>query len=129
MSCADNKKPVFQIALFLTGGNNRNSEKYMITSAANKGIKNVMLLLSKAKERRKQKGGMKAVTMLMAACLVCGMGQKAEAAEYTYTLRLFAGAQGVLSDDVIQRITDTGAQVSIENGEISAERAPTWTGC
>ena len=27
----------------------------MITSAANKGIKNVMLLLSKAKERRKQK--------------------------------------------------------------------------
>ncbi len=89
-----------------------------IIAAAVSGLLLLLLAILGMKERRKQKGGMKAVTMLMAACLVCGMGQKAEAAEYTYTLRLFAGAQGVLSDDVIQRITDTGAQVSIENGEI-----------
>ncbi|HBA48529.1 MAG TPA: hypothetical protein DCZ91_12170 [Lachnospiraceae bacterium] len=90
----------------------------LVIAAAVSGLLLLLLAILGVRERRKQKGGMKTMTILMAACLVCGMGQKAEAAEYTYTLRLFAGAQGVLGDEVVQRITDAGAQISIENGEI-----------
>lgn len=90
----------------------------LVIAAAVSGLLLLLLAILGVRERRKQKGGMKTMAMLMAVCLVCGMGQKAEAAEYTYTLRLFAGAQGVLGDEVVQRITDAGAQISIENGEI-----------
>lgn len=100
----------------------RNMLPYFVAAAVS-GLLLLLLAVFGMKERKRQKAGGKAVAVIMALCLACGMSYPVEAAErgaegYTYTLRLFAGAQGTIGADVVQRITDSGAQVSIENGEV-----------
>lgn len=95
---------------------------YFVAAAAS-GLLLLLLALFGIRERKKQKGSGKAAALIMTLCLVWGMAFPAEAAEsgaggYTYTLRLYAGAQGTIGADVVQLITDSGAQVSIENGEV-----------
>lgn len=100
----------------------RNMLPYFIAAAVS-GLLLLLLAVFSLKERKKQKAAGKTAAVIMALCLACGMSFPAEAAEsgaegYTYTLRLFAGAQGTIGADVVQRITDSGAQVNIENGEV-----------
>ncbi len=73
----------------------------------------------KAKDKIKAKAGAKALGAGLALCMALGTAQPVSAAEdYTYTLRLFAGAQGTIDGSVIQRLTDAGATVSILDGEV-----------
>ncbi len=91
-----------------------------IMAAAVSGILLLFLAIFGVKERRKQKGAGKILTIVMALCLAGGMSRTVQASGegYTYTLRLYAGAQGAIDASVVQRLADAGAQVSIENGEV-----------
>ncbi|MCI9336127.1 MAG: hypothetical protein HFH93_01065 [Lachnospiraceae bacterium] len=91
-----------------------------IIAAGVSGVLFLLLAVFGLRERKKQKKGAKALGIALALCLSVGMSQPAEAssADYTYTLRLFAGAQGTIDSSVVQRLTDAGASVSVENGEV-----------
>ena len=95
---------------------------YIVTAGAS-GILLLLFAVISLKERRKRKDKGKAAVLVLAVCLALGQPWTAQASEsgaddYTYTLRLYAGVQGTLDASVIQRITDAGAQVSIEDGEV-----------
>lgn len=90
-----------------------------IAAAGVSGVLLLLLAIFGIKERKKQKKGVKAGILVLALCLAWGMAAPVQAAEdYTYTLRLYAGAQGAIDASVIQRLTDAGAQVSIQGGEV-----------
>lgn len=92
----------------------------LIAVAAVSGLLLLFLAIFGVKERRKQKGSAKTLAVVLALCLAGSMSHPVEAAgeSYTYTLRLFAGAQGTIDASVVQRLADAGAQVSVENGEV-----------
>ncbi len=90
-----------------------------IAAAGVSGILLLLLAIFGVKERRKAKSGAKAAALGLALCLAWSASCPSQAAEdYTYTLRLYAGAQGTIDASVIQRLTDTGARVSIQGGEV-----------
>lgn len=88
------------------------------------GISGVLFLVLailgvREQKKAKRKKGAKALGMALALCLAWGPPRQASAAEdYTYTLRLFAGAQGTIDSSVVQRLTDAGASVTIQDGEV-----------
>ena len=90
-----------------------------VAAAGVSGLLLLILAIIGIKERKKAEKGMKAMALCLALSLVRGMSVPAQAAEdYTYTLRLFAGAQGTIDASVVQRLSDAGATVSIEDGEV-----------
>nr|WP_300787611.1 hypothetical protein [uncultured Acetatifactor sp.] len=90
-----------------------------VAAAGVSGLLLLILAIIGIKERKKAEKGMKAMALCLALSLVRGMSVPAQAAEdYTYTLRLYAGAQGTIDASVVQRLSDAGATVSIEDGEV-----------
>ena len=90
-----------------------------VAAAGVSGLLLLILAIIGIKERKKAEKGMKAMALCLALSLAWGMSVPAQAAEdYTYTLRLFAGAQGTIDASVVQRLSDAGATVSIEDGEV-----------
>ena len=91
-----------------------------IIAAGLSGLLLLLLAVYGVKERRKQKGGAKALGLGLALCLAWNLCQPVQAAEdaYSYTLRLYAGAQGTIGPEVVRIVKGSSAQVSIENGEV-----------
>ena len=90
-----------------------------VAAAGVSGLLLLILAIIGIKERKKAEKGMKAMALCLALSLAWGMSVPAQAAEdYTYTLRLYAGAQGTIDASVVQRLSDAGATVSIEDGEV-----------
>ncbi len=90
-----------------------------IAAAGVSGLLLLFLAILGIKERKKAKNAVKALSLALALSLAWGMSGRAQAAEeYTYTLRLYAGAQGTIGPEVVQVVKGSGAQVSIENGEV-----------
>ena len=90
-----------------------------VAAAGVSGLLLLILAIFGIKERKKAEKGMKAMALCLALSLAWGMSVPAQAAEdYTYTLRLYAGAQGTIDASVVQRLSDAGATVSIEDGEV-----------
>ncbi len=90
-----------------------------IAAAGVSGLLLLFLAILGIKERKKAKNAVKALSLALALSLAWGMSGRAQAAEdYTYTLRLYAGAQGTIDASVVQRLSDAGATVSIEDGEV-----------
>ena len=90
-----------------------------VAAAGVSGLLLLILAIIGIKERKKAEKGMKATALCLALSLAWGMSVPAQAAEdYTYTLRLYAGAQGTIDASVVQRLSDAGATVSIEDGEV-----------
>ena len=92
-----------------------------IVAAGISGLLLLILAIFGLKERKRQKGAVKAMGLALALCLAWGMSHPVEAAEadgYTYTLRLYAGAQGTIDSSVVQRLAGSGAQVSVEDGQV-----------
>lgn len=66
-----------------------------VAAAGVSGLLLLILAIIGIKERKKAEKGMKAMALCLALSLAWGMSVPAQAAEdYTYTLRLYAGAQG-----------------------------------
>ena len=90
-----------------------------IAAAGVSGLLLLFLAILGIKERKRAKNAVKALSLALALSLAWGMSGRAQAAEeYTYTLRLYAGAQGTIGPEVVQVVKGSGAQVSIENGEV-----------
>ena len=90
-----------------------------IAAAGVSGLLLLFLAILGIKERKRAKNAVKALSLALALSLAWGMSGRAQAAEdYTYTLRLYAGAQGTIDASVVQRLSDAGATVSIEDGEV-----------
>lgn len=88
-------------------GDESNLTPYIIAAAAS-GILLLILAVYGVRERRKaKKGGAKALGMLLALCMIFSMSGRVSAGnydQYTYTVRLFAGAQGTIDGDRVCRI-------------------------
>ena len=90
---------------------------YIAAAGISGGLLLILALFGwKEQRKRKRKNIAKALSIALALCLAWGMYQPVEAssADYTYTLRLFAGAQGTIDSSVIQRITDGSATIDIK---------------
>ena len=93
-----------------------------IIAAGVSGILFLVLAILGVKEQKKGKIKKNAKALgigILALCLAWNTAAPVSAAEdYTYTLRLFAGAQGTIDASVVQRLTDAGATVDIQGGEV-----------
>lgn len=91
-------------------GDESNLTPYIFAAAVS-GILLLILAIYGVKERRKarknKKSGAKALGMLLAVCMIFSMSDRVDAGnydQYTYTVRLFAGAQGTIDGERICRI-------------------------
>ena len=105
-------------------GDESNLMPYIIAAAIS-GILLLVLAIYGVKERRKaRKSGTKALGMLLALCMAFSLSDRVSAGnydQYTYTVRLFAGAQGTIDGSKVCRIQgqtipgDSGAVYEISN--------------
>lgn len=82
------------------------------------GVSGILLLfiaIFGMKERKKQKKGAAALGLSLALALASLTPMSTEAASYTYTVRLYAGAQGTITSTDIVNVTSATASKSINS--------------
>lgn len=80
---------------------------FYIGAAGVSGILLLVLALFSVRERKRQRRGGKTLGAFLALALALAVPAGTEAAQYTYTVRLYAGAQGILDSGVVVEIRDS----------------------